>query len=206
MEQKITVVIADDHQGVRQGIRQLIEKGGRFEVVGEAEDGKQAIEIVKQETPDLLILDVVMPLMRGDEVARRLIAEKPELKILAVSSFDNPQYILTMLENGARGFLTKDEAPELLQKAANEIIRNNDRIWVSEKLKQQTGINIGPSVNSALTLSQTEHRILAMLKAGASKDDIADEFSFSDNQLERYLKILLIKFDVSSVEALIETQ
>ena len=147
-----------------------------------------------------------MPLMRGDEVARRLIAEKPELKILAVSSFDNPQYILTMLENGARGFLTKDEAPELLQKAADEIIRNNDKIWVSEKLKQQTGVNIGPSVNSALTLSQTEHRILEMLKAGASKDEIADEFSFSDNQLERYLKILLIKFDVSSVEALIETQ
>ena len=91
MDQKITVVIADDHQGVRQGIKQLIERGGRFEVIAEAEDGKQAIEIVKQEMPDLLILDVVMPLLRGDEVARRLINEKPDLKILAVSSFEHPK-------------------------------------------------------------------------------------------------------------------
>ena len=204
MEQKITVVIADDHQGVRQGIKQLIERGGKFEVIAEAENGKQAIEIVKQEMPDLLILDVVMPLMRGDEVAQRLITEKPDLKILAVSSFDNPQYILTMLENGARGYLTKDEAPELLQKAANEIMKNNDKIWVSEKLKQQTGVQIEPRLNSALTLSQTEHRILEMLKAGASKAEVAEKFSFSEDRLERYIKVLFMKFNVGSVRELIE--
>lgn len=205
MEQKITVVIADDHQGVRQGIKQLIERGGRFQVIAEAEDGKQAIEIVKQEMPDLLILDVVMPLMRGDEVARRLSIEKPDVKILAVSSFDNPQYILTMLENGARGYLTKDEAPELLQKAANEIMENNDKIWVSEKLKEQTGVQIEPRLNSALTLSQTEHRILEMLKAGDSNAEIAEKFSFSEDRLERYLKVLLMKFNVDSIQELIET-
>jgi len=205
MEQKITVVIADDHQGVRQGIKQLIERGGRFEVVGEAADGKAAIEIVNEASPDLLILDVIMPLLRGDEVARRLITEKPDLKILAVSSFDNPQYILTMLENGARGYLTKDEAPELLQKAANEIMNDNDKIWVSEKLKQQTGVKIEPRINSALTLSQTEHRILEMLKAGTSRSEIAREFSFSEDRLERYIKVLLMKFNLDSVEELIES-
>jgi len=202
MEQKITVVIADDHHGVRRGIKQLIEKGGRFEVVGEAENGKEAIEIVKQETPDLLIMDVVMPLMRGDEVARRLIADNPDLNILAVSSFDNPQYILTMLENGARGYLTKDEAPELLQKAADEIMFNKTSLWISEKLRNQTGINIERRLNSTPTLSQTEHRILEMLKAGASKAEIAKEFSFSTGQMERYLKILLMKYDASSIDEL----
>lgn len=204
MKQKITVVIADDHQGVRQGIKQLIERGSRFQVVGEAEDGKEAIEIVNQTSPDLLILDVIMPLLRGDEVARRLTTERPNLKILAVSSFDNPQYILTMLENGARGYLTKDEAPELLQKAANEIMKNNDTIWVSEKLKQQTGVKIEPRLNSALTLSQTEHRILEMLKAGVSRSEMAENFSFSEDRLGRYINVLLTKFNVNSVEELIE--
>ncbi len=193
MEQKITVVIVDDHQGVRRGIKQLIERGGQFEVVGEADDGKKAIEIVNEKSPDLLILDVVMPLMRGDEVARRLTTEKPDLKILAVSSFDNPQYILTMLENGARGFLTKDEAPELLQKAATEIVKSNDKIWISEKLKQQTGVKIEQRLNSAPTLSQTEHQILEMLKAGVSRSEMAENFSFSEDRLERYINVLLIQ-------------
>lgn len=206
MDQKITVVIADDHQGVRLGIKRLIERGGQFEVVGEAEDGKKAIEIVQQKSPDLLILDVVMPIMRGDEVARRLIQQRPELKILAVSSFDNPQYILTMLENGARGYLTKDEVPELLQKAAKEIVFNPNTVWVSEKLKKQTGLKINSEVNTAPTLSTTEYRILELLKAGAGTNEIAKELSFSTGQLERFYKILLMKFNVNSVEDLIDEE
>ena len=206
MEQKITVVIADDHQGVRQGIKQLIERGGHFKVVGEAEDGKKAIEIVNQKSPDLLILDVVMPLMRGDEVAQRLIKQRPDMKILAVSSFDNPQYILTMLENGARGYLTKDEVPELLQKAAKEIVLNPNTVWVSEKLKNRTGIKFNSSMNTSPTLSTTEYRIMELLKAGASKIEIAKELSFSSEKLEQYFKILLMKFNAGSLEELINAE
>jgi two-component system invasion response regulator UvrY len=205
MDQIITVVIADDHQGVRLGLKQLIERGGQFEVVGEAENGKKAIEVVNQKSPDLLILDVVMPVMRGDEVARQLIKQRPDLKILAVSSFDNPQYILTMLENGARGYLTKDEVPELLQKAAREIVLNQNTVWVSEKLKKQTGLEVSSEINTAPTLSATEYRILDLLKAGADNSKIAKELSFSTEQLERFYKILMMKFNVKSVQELIDT-
>ncbi len=205
MEQTYTVVIAEDHAGVRAGIRRLIEKGGYFKVVGEAKDGKEAIQLVSQESPDLLILDVKLPVLRGEEVAKRLTSTNPDINILALSSFDNPQFILGMVENGVRGYLTKDEAPFYLQKAANDILKNRSNLWISDELKNKTGINLQDKLSSAITLSQIEHQILQQLKAGQSEKEIADQLGFSIDRVNRYIRVLLIKYEVETVQELIKT-
>lgn len=204
MNETHTVVIADDHEGVRKGIKRLLEKSGEFIVVGQAKDGKEAIQVVSREAPDLLVLDVKLPILRGEEVARRLTEMYPNIKILAISSFDNPQYILGMLENGARGYLTKEEAPVLLQKAAKEIILNNANRWISESLKRQTGITFQVDEQPALQLSSTERRIVELLKQGKAETEIAKLLMFSSARVKRYIQILLMKYNVRTIEELIE--
>lgn len=205
MNETHTVVIADDHEGVRKGIKRLLEKSGEFVVVGQAKDGKEAIQVVSREAPDLLVLDVKLPILRGEEVARRLTEMYPNIKILAISSFDNPQYILGMLENGARGYLTKEEAPVLLRKAATEIVRNNANQWISESLKRQTGITFQVDEQPALQLSSTERRIVELLKQGKAETEIAKLLMFSSARVKRYIQILLMKYDVRTIEELIES-
>jgi len=135
------VIIADDHQGVRLGIQEILHNAGGFEVVALAGDGSQAVELVKQKEPDLLILDVVLPELRGDEVARQITSNHSDTKILALSSFDNRQYISAMLVNGASGYLTKDEAPALVAQAAREVLERENEIWVSEELKAKARLD-----------------------------------------------------------------
>ncbi len=204
MNKPYTVVIADDHEGVRKGIKTLIEKGGQFVVVGQAEDGKKAVKLVNKTDPDLLILDVKLPVMRGEEVAQRLTSENPEIKILALSSFDNPQYILGMFESGVRGYLTKEEAPRLLRKAASEIVAKDSEHWLSPDLKAQSGITFQQTVTHEVTISVTEHKILALLKEGRTKLEIANSLNFPMRRLERYLQILMMKFEVDDLDSLRE--
>ncbi len=116
------VVLADDHSIVRASIRRLLEKAGDIEVVGEASDGMETIRLVEELAPDVLLLDVEMPGMKGFEVARRLHAAGASVRILALSAYDDKQYILAMLASGATGYLTKAEAPQTLVHAVREVV------------------------------------------------------------------------------------
>jgi DNA-binding NarL/FixJ family response regulator len=114
------VVLADDHPIVRASIRRLLEKAGDIEVVGEAGNGIETIRLVEELSPDVLLLDVEMPGMKGFEVARRLRAAGTTVRILALSAYDDKQYILAMLASGAAGYLTKEEAPQAIIHAIRE--------------------------------------------------------------------------------------
>ncbi len=115
------VVLADDHPVVRASIRKLLEKAGDIEVVGEASNGLETIRLVEELAPDVLLLDVEMPGMRGFEVAQQLHAAGAPVRILALSAYDDKQYILAMLASGATGYLTKEEAPQTLIHAVHEV-------------------------------------------------------------------------------------
>jgi DNA-binding NarL/FixJ family response regulator len=117
------VVLADDHPIVRASIRRLLEKAGDIVVVGEASDGIETIRLVKELAPDVLLLDVEMPGMKGYEVARRLQAAGAPVRILALSAYDDKQYILAMLASGATGYLLKEEAPLTIVRAVREVVR-----------------------------------------------------------------------------------
>jgi DNA-binding NarL/FixJ family response regulator len=126
---KITrVVLADDHPIVRASIRRLLEKAGDIEVVGEAGDGIETIRLVEELSPDVLLLDVEMPGIKGFEVARRLRAAGATVRILALSAYDDKQYILAMLASGAAGYLTKEEAPQTIIHAVHEAVEGRTDI------------------------------------------------------------------------------
>jgi len=126
----IRVVIVDDYDGIRAGVKKILETADDIAVVGEAGNGPQGIHLAGQYKPDILLLDVEMPGMRGEEVVRQLRGAQPEVKVLAVSAHDDLPYVQSMMDNGADGYITKEEAPDLLLYAVRSIVHGADR-WVS---------------------------------------------------------------------------
>jgi len=128
------VVIAEDNEFVRKGIRRLLNKAADIDVVGEARDGIEAIRLVEKLTPDLLLLDVEMPRLSGIEVARKLNKDKSKTRILVLSVYDDQEYIREMLINGASGYLTKDEAPQTILEAVRGVALG-EVDWLSPQVK-----------------------------------------------------------------------
>jgi DNA-binding NarL/FixJ family response regulator len=129
---KIRVIIADDHAIMRVGIRNILSRSSEIIVVGEASNGAEAIDLINELKPDVLILDMEMPVMDGVEVARRLQADTSPVRILVLSAYDDRQYILEMLNMGASGYLIKDEAPEVIVDAVQGVA-NGEKGWISRK-------------------------------------------------------------------------
>jgi DNA-binding NarL/FixJ family response regulator len=117
------VVLAEDNEAVRQGIRRLLNKAPDITVVGEATDGLEALKMVHELGPDILLLDVEMPHLSGIEVARRLRKERKRPMILVLSAYDDPQYKVAMLAHGASAYLLKDEAPAQIVEAVRGLTR-----------------------------------------------------------------------------------
>ncbi|NLG98620.1 MAG: response regulator transcription factor [Chloroflexi bacterium] len=135
---KIRVVIADDHAIMRVGIRNILSRSEEISVIGEASNGAEAITLLDEVKPDVLILDMEMPVMDGVEVARRLQESKSPVKILVLSAYDDRQYIVEMLNMGAKGYLIKDEAPEVIVDAVIAIANGEDG-WISRKAAARLG-------------------------------------------------------------------
>jgi DNA-binding NarL/FixJ family response regulator len=133
---RIRVVLADDHPGIRSGIRYLLEREPGITVVGESTDGHEAMQLVQKLHPDILLLDIEMPGLNGIEVAKQLREQASNVQILALSSYDQREYILEMLDLGAAGYLIKDEAPELLVEAVKGISRGETG-WFSSRVKRR---------------------------------------------------------------------
>jgi DNA-binding NarL/FixJ family response regulator len=144
----IRVALADDHQVVRIGVRTMLEKAPDIVVVGEASDGAGALCLVAELAPDILLLDVEMPGMTGIEVARRLQASGSPVRVLALSAYDDAQYIAGLLASGAAGYLTKDEAIELIVDAVRGVARG-EQGWLSARVRSSAG-KAAPGVRGSL--------------------------------------------------------
>ena len=134
----IHVVLTDDHPVVRSGIRQLLEKTADIVVVGEASDGAEALRLVSELSPDVLLLDMEMPGETGVQVARQLQAAGSPVRILALSAYDDEQYIAGLLASGAAGYLTKDEAMEMVIDAVLGVARGEIG-WLSARVRTSSG-------------------------------------------------------------------
>ena len=193
-EKQIRVLIVDDHSGVRRGIRNLLQAAKDMIVVGEGGNGAEAIELATTRKPDILLLDIELPDQRGDVVMRHIHTVQPDMKVLAVSSYSDRDYILGMVENGAAGYITKDEAPGMLLEAIRSII-NKGKNWFSPRAIKNSGL---PSIEEQ-TLTKREVEILQQLILDRPSDQIASFLNMSAEQVEKYLQLLMRKFETDSL-------
>jgi two-component system invasion response regulator UvrY len=182
----IKVVLADDHPFIRRGLRNILQKNSEIQVVGEAADGIQALRLVKEHQPDVLVLDMEMPGMRGIEVAERLLASGVDIPILALSAHEDRQYIVGMLASGAFGYLTKDEAPEMLVDAVIGAARG-ERGWVSRRAAARIALWMQNEKPEEFDLSRQEQGALQMMLAGKSPREIGDHLQMERREVEAYL-------------------
>ncbi|HEX8990101.1 MAG TPA: response regulator transcription factor [Anaerolineales bacterium] len=195
--EEIRVVIIDDHPGVRAGLKGLLRMAEDITIVGEGADGIRAIELAREAKPDILLLDVELPILRGDVVMRRIHDAEPAVHVLVVSAYDDRNYIQAMLANGASGYITKDEAPALLLEAIYGIHRNQG-LWMSPRALQSSRAD----ALEEQTLTDRELQILRLLLQDLSEPAIAKAMHMDDRQVHSYLRLLMDKFDAASLDTL----
>jgi DNA-binding NarL/FixJ family response regulator len=194
------VVLADDHSRVRAGIRNLLENTPDIVVVGEAENGIEAISLVEALSPDVLIVDVEMPYLSGKEVAARLREKGSKVPILALSAHDDRQYVMGMFTSGAAGYLTKDDVPDVLVKAVRGIARGEVG-WVSKRV----AVKLSKSNENLqeLKFSPLEVKILKAVGEKKTNAHIASRLGMEETAVEQQVEMLCNKLRVESRIALI---
>ena len=196
------VLLVDDHPIVRTGIRNLLERAAEISVVGEAGDGFEALKLVEELSPDVVLLDMEMPGMNGSEVAIHLKQAGSPVKILALSAHDDKQYIQELLANGASGYLTKEEVPETIIEAVRGVERG-EQGWVSRKIAAKMTIWMSrDSPADHMGLTPREVQVLKMVVAGKTNQEIGLELGISEKTVEKHLEGVFSKLGVASrVEA-----
>jgi DNA-binding NarL/FixJ family response regulator len=127
---KIRVLIVDDHEVMRKNIRKLLSRSADIDVVGEAVNGLDALQQIETLQPDVMLLDMEMPVMNGPEVATKLHEQGTNVRILALSAYNDREYVNAMLEQGASGYITKDEAPRIIVDAIRGVMEGK-QVWLS---------------------------------------------------------------------------
>ena len=190
----IKVLLADDHSIVRAGLRRIVEESGEMQVVAEAADGQEAIQLVKKTAPDVAVIDISMPGLDGLEVIGQLQAMNPGLPILVLTMHEEGQYVVRAIQAGALGYLTKQSAPEQLVKAIHKIYKGQryitDEAAESLALRVARGSNGKSSLDS---LSMRELQVLRRLAMGHTNREIANAYHISIKTVDTYRARLLKK-------------
>ena len=200
---KVRILLADDHTIFRDGLRKLLEAEPDFEVVGEAGDGADAINMVQQIKPEILLLDLAMPRVPGLEALREVIALKAPVKTILLTAAIEKKQIIEALQVGARGVVLKDAATQMLIRAIRTVI--NGQFWVGREsvadmqsyLKHQIASQPAPKAKS-YGLTRREIEILGTIVGGLSNKEIAQKFSLSEDTVKHHLTNIFDKVGVSS--------
>src|SRR5215216_235066 len=199
--EKIRVMLADDHPIARAGIRKFLNKASDVDVIAEADNGTEALELAKTLVPDVLLLDIEMPGIKGLEIARELRATKSPVKVLVLSSYDDKQFIFGLLGNGAAGYLTKEEVPETIVEAVRGVARG-EKGWVSRRVAAIMSAWTQTDEVSGRSLTPRELDVLKWVVKGKTNQEIGVELGISQKTVEKHLESVFSKLKVSSrVEA-----
>ena len=205
---KIRVLIVDDHTLVRAGIRSLLALVADIEVVGEASDGKEALVKVRQLMPDVVLMDLAMPVMGGLEATRRIRREFPGIKVLALTQYDDSEYVIPIIEAGARGFVTKMAAFSELASAIQAAYRGDSFLSPTAATAlveecQQRIIAEGEQ-DPYQHLTDREREVLKLVAEGHTAREIAQMLVVSPKTVEWYKSSLMNKLNIHSRTDLIK--
>jgi two-component system, NarL family, invasion response regulator UvrY len=189
----IKILIADDHAIVREGLKQILADTKDISVVGDAENGNDAIKLARLSDADVLLLDISMPDKSGIEVLKQIKKETPQIAVLMLSMHREDQYAIRSLKAGAAGYLNKQSAPAELVDAIRQVAAG--RKYISPALAQELANQIGDDRNLPPheTLSDREYQTLIMIGSGKTVSDIALELSLSVKTISMYRTRLLQK-------------
>jgi len=199
------ILIADDHEVARKGIRSLLEDHAGWEVCGEARDGREAVEYAGKLKPDVLLLDIGMPNLNGLDAARQILATDPEARILILTVHDSEQTVREVLAVGARGFLLKSDAGRELV-AAVEALQQRRTFFTSRVAQMMLDGYLRPQDNSdpsgQCVLTPREREVIQLVAEGKSTKEVAMALSLSVKTAETHRTNLMRKLDLHSVAAL----
>jgi NarL family two-component system response regulator LiaR len=199
---KIRILIADDHAVVREGTRQFLEREDDLEVVGEAADGEEAIRLVGSLSPDVAIMDISMPNIDGIEATRQIKAKYPKVAVLILSAYDDDQFVFSLLEAGAAGYLLKSVRGNELVNAIREVSAGESVLHptIARKVLNRF-TNITSETQKQKTqdiLTEREIEVLQLATQGSSNQEIADSLFLSLRTVQSHLNHIFNKLQVSS--------
>jgi DNA-binding NarL/FixJ family response regulator len=206
MREKWKIVIAEDYTILREGLRALISSNPDLEVIGEAEDGKEAIQCVEKLSPDLALVDLSMPRTDGMDAIREIKNRCPRTKVVALTVHKAEEYVLAALEAGANGYVLKDADKAELMMAIETVLDGNSYLSpaVSERVIEgylQGKKDLKPS-SSWETLTKRERQVLKLIAEGYKNKEIADYLCVSVKTVEKHRANLMQKLDLHSASAL----
>ena len=206
MENKLSIVLADDHTILREGLRALLTADASFEIVGEARDGREAVRCVEKLGPDLILMDLSMPRMSGMEAIREIKRRYPETKIIALTVHKTEEYLLTTLQAGSDGFVLKDATHDELIMAIKNVMGGKSYLspGVSEKVIEGylQGKKSTQPLSSWESLSQREREVLKLIAEGYKNKEIAEDLCISLKTVEKHRANLMKKLDLHNAAAL----
>jgi DNA-binding NarL/FixJ family response regulator len=199
----IRIVLADDHTIVREGLKQLLAADGQIAIVGEAQDGHEALARVRELEFDVLLLDMSMPGKSGIELIKQVHAEKPKLRILILSMHEEHQYAVRAIRAGASGYITKESASRQLVAAIRKVAGGG--AFISSEVAEQLALGAmpGAAVQPHETLSDREFQVFRMIAEGKSVTDIAGRLNLSVKTVSTHKANILQKMNMSNANELI---
>ncbi|KYO66480.1 response regulator [Thermovenabulum gondwanense] len=198
-KEKIKVIIADDHALVREGIAKILSLEADIEILGEASDGKEAVELAKKLKPDVVLMDINMPNVNGIVATREIKKENPGVKIIALTIHEQVDYLLELIRYGISGYLLKDVTPDELIKTIRQVFSGKGVIPPSMTPKVFDEINKLAQKDEKITFNLTsrEIEILRELAKGLSNKEIADKLYISEKTVKNHLTNIFQKMGVN---------
>ena len=202
----LRIVLAEDHTILREGLRALLGADPNFDIIGEAEDGREAVRCVERLEPDLLLIDLSMPRMSGMDAIREIKKRYPAIKIIALTVHKTEEYLSTTLQAGADGYVLKDATHDELIMAIKNVMGGKSYLspGVSEKVIE--GYLVGKESNRSSTrwetLSQREREVLKLIAEGFKNKEIAEDLCISLKTVEKHRANLMKKLDLHNAAAL----
>jgi DNA-binding NarL/FixJ family response regulator len=204
---QITVLLAEDHTVVREGLRALLEAEGDIEVVGEAETGRQAVQLARKLRPAVVLMDIAMPLLNGLEATRRILKVVPVTRVLILSAHSDDEYIRQVITLGAAGYLIKQTSADLLSKAIREVHKGNTFFSPSIAnrvhdlhLDAPDGCEVLRKTKAVL--SSREMEVLQLVAEGKANKQVAAELGISIKTVEKHRQHLMSKLDLHDTAGL----
>lgn len=202
---KITVLLAEDHKIVREGIRSLLEAQPDLTVVGEAQNGREAVEFANQLRPDVIVMDIAMPGLNGLEASRRLIKALPDSKILILSAYGEDAYVEWAASIGAAGFILKQSSSGSLARAIRDV-QAGKRVFsaaiVQRYWEQESPVRPGKRFKQLANLTSREMETLKLIAEGNANKQIAAELDISIQTVEKHRSSLMRKLKINDTKTL----